>query len=142
MRRSLPDLAGSAGAAFADPLLVARFSGLGRPDPEKARENRVNARSVRQFLLTTFDGIGAAGAEKILSATKMGPRQSPSKLKEQDIAQLYMAMKNVNLTEGQTMQVLRYANRVPLQFQPAACAITQAVVANNWRAYGLSQSRG
>src|SRR5919205_3172203 len=40
------------------------------------------------------------------------------------------------------MQVLRYANRVPLQFQPAACAITQAVIGNNWRAYGLSQSRG
>src|SRR5437667_12559684 len=51
-------------------------------------------------------------------------------------------MKNVNLTEGQTMQVLRYANRVPLQFQPAACAITQAVIATNWRAYGLAQSRG
>jgi DNA topoisomerase-6 subunit B len=51
-------------------------------------------------------------------------------------------MKNVNLTEGQTMQVLRYANRVPLQFQAAACAITQAVIATNWRAYGLSQSRG
>jgi DNA topoisomerase-6 subunit B len=40
------------------------------------------------------------------------------------------------------MQVLRYANRVPLQFQPAACAITQSVIANNWRSYGLSQSRG
>ena len=40
------------------------------------------------------------------------------------------------------MQVLRYANRVPLQFQPAACAITQSVIGNNWRAYGLSQSRG
>jgi len=40
------------------------------------------------------------------------------------------------------MQVLRYANRVPLQFQPAACAITQAVTATNWRAYGLAQSRG
>src|SRR5438034_10426415 len=39
------------------------------------------------------------------------------------------------------MQVLRYANRVPLQFQAAACAITQAVVGNNWRSYGLSQSR-
>ena len=51
-------------------------------------------------------------------------------------------MKNVNLTEGQTMQVLRYANRVPLQFQPAACAITQSVIATNWRAYGLAQSRG
>jgi DNA topoisomerase-6 subunit B len=40
------------------------------------------------------------------------------------------------------MQVLRYANRVPLQFQPAACAITQAVIGNNWRSYGLTQSRG
>ena len=26
------------------------------------------------------------------------------------------------------MEVLRYANRVPLQFQPAACAITQTVM--------------
>jgi DNA topoisomerase VI subunit B len=51
-------------------------------------------------------------------------------------------MKNVNLSEGQTMQVLRYANRVPLQFQPAACAITQSVIGNNWRAYGLTQPRG
>jgi DNA topoisomerase VI subunit B len=51
-------------------------------------------------------------------------------------------MRNVNLSEGQTMQVLRYANRVPLQFQPAACAITQSVIGNNWRSYGLSQSRG
>ena len=40
------------------------------------------------------------------------------------------------------MQVLRYANRVPLQFQQAACAITQAVMGTNWRPYGLSQSRG
>ena len=101
-----------------------------------------DARSVRQFLLTTFDGIGAAGAERIMSEARMGARQSPSKLKKNEIALLHGAMKNVNLSEGQSMQVLRYANRVPLQFQPAACAITQSVIANNWRSYGLSQSRG
>jgi DNA topoisomerase-6 subunit B len=101
-----------------------------------------DARSLKQFLLTTFDGIGAAGAEKILLQAKLGTRQTPSKLKEEDIVQLHAAMKNVNLTEGQTMQVLRYANRVPLQFQPAACAITQSVTGTNWRAYGLTQSRG
>jgi DNA topoisomerase-6 subunit B len=101
-----------------------------------------DARSLKQFLLTTFDGVGAAGAEKILSEARLGTRQTPSKLKAEDIAQLHAAMKNVSLSEGQTMQVLRYANRVPLQFQPAACAITQAVIGNNWRAYGLSQSRG
>ena len=79
---------------------------------------------------------------RIMSEARMGARQSPSKLKKDEIAQLHGAMKNVNLSEGQSMQVLRYANRVPLQFQPAACAITQSVIANNWRSYGLSQSRG
>jgi DNA topoisomerase VI subunit B len=101
-----------------------------------------DARSLRQFLLNTFDGIGASGADKILNEARIGPRQSAAKLGKEDIAKLHAAMKNVNLSEGQSVQVLRYANRVPLQFQPAACAITQSVIANNWRAYGLSQSRG
>src|SRR4029078_1461561 len=72
----------------------------------------------------------------------MGTRQSPGRLKKDEIAQLHAAMKNVNLSDGQSMQVFRYANRVPLQFQQAACAVTQSVIGNNWRAYGLSQSRG
>jgi DNA topoisomerase VI subunit B len=101
-----------------------------------------DARTLRQFLMSTFDGIGSEGSDKILTEAKMGTRQSPAKLKKDEIAQLHAAMKNVNLSEGQSMQVFRYANRVPLQFQPAACAITQAVIGNNWRYYGLSQSRG
>jgi DNA topoisomerase VI subunit B len=101
-----------------------------------------DARSLKQFLVTTFDGVGAAGADKILSQAKMGTRQSPSKLKKEEIDRLFAAMRNVNLSENQSMQVLRYANRVPLQFQPAACPITQSVTATNWRAYGLVQSRG
>jgi DNA topoisomerase-6 subunit B len=51
-------------------------------------------------------------------------------------------MQHVSVDEGQSMNVLRYANRVPLQFQPAACAVTQTILSTNWRAYGLSQSRG
>jgi DNA topoisomerase-6 subunit B len=101
-----------------------------------------DARSLKQFLITTFDGVGATGADKILSQARMGTRQSPSKLKKEEIDQLFAAMKNVNLSENQSMQVLRYANRVPLQFQPAACAVTQSVTGTNWRAYGLAQSRG
>jgi DNA topoisomerase VI subunit B len=101
-----------------------------------------DARSLKQFLINTFDGVGAAGADKILSQAKFGTRQSPAKLKKDEIDRLFSAMKNVNLSENQSLQVLRYANRVPLQFQPAACAITQAVTATNWRAYGLVQSRG
>ncbi len=39
------------------------------------------------------------------------------------------------------IQLLRFANRVPLQFDKAACAITRAVETVNWRAYGLPQSK-
>ncbi len=44
-------------------------------------------------------------------------------------------------SEEQTVQLLRFANRVPLQFDKAACAITQAVETVKWRSYGLAQSR-
>lgn len=36
----------------------------------------------------------------------------------------------------------RYANRVPLQYQQSACAMTKAVVELPWRNYRISQSRG
>ncbi len=37
--------------------------------------------------------------------------------------------------------VLRFANRVPLQFDKSGCAMTKAVESVNWRAYGLVQPR-
>jgi DNA topoisomerase-6 subunit B len=101
-----------------------------------------DARSLRQFLLTTFAGVGPEAVEKILRTAKLAPRQSPAKLKKQSLKSLHEAMQHVNLDEGQSMNVLRYANRVPLQFQHGACAVTQTILANNWRSYGLSQSRG
>lgn len=39
-------------------------------------------------------------------------------------------------------KVLRYANRVPLLYQPGACAITRSIINTAWRNYGLSQSKG
>lgn len=101
-----------------------------------------DARTLRQFLLNTFDGVGSESSDRILTEAKMGTRQSPAKLDKKEIQTLHAAMKNVNLSEGQSMQVIRYANRVPLQFSVSACAITQSVMQMNWRAYGLGQSRG
>ncbi|MFM9195969.1 MAG: DNA topoisomerase VI subunit B, partial [Planctomycetia bacterium] len=101
-----------------------------------------DARSLRQFLTTTFTGLGGEAADKSLAEAQLAPRQSPSKLKKQALDALHGAMQHVNVDEGQSMTVLRYANRVPLQFQHAACAVTQTILATNWRAYGLSQSRG
>ena len=40
------------------------------------------------------------------------------------------------------VHVLRFANRVPLLFQQAGCAITAAVIDTNWRNYGLNQPKG
>lgn len=101
-----------------------------------------DARTLRQFLMNTFDGIGPDGADRILKEADLGTRQTPGKLGRNDLQKLHEAMRNVNLSEGQVMQVLRYANRVPLQFKNRDCAITEAVMAMNWRSYGLSQSRG
>jgi DNA topoisomerase-6 subunit B len=103
--------------------------------------NESDARTLRQFLTSTFQGVGSEGANKILKEAEFGARQTPAKLKPKEVAKLHEALRNVNLDEGQTMSVLRYANRVPLQFQQAACAITQTVIGTGWRSYGLTQSR-
>lgn len=50
-------------------------------------------------------------------------------------------LKDSNLGEDDTAQVLRFANRVPLQFDKAACAIVKAIETVNWKAYGLQQSK-
>ncbi len=101
-----------------------------------------DTRTVRQFLIHTFNGLGGEGADKIVKAASLKTRQAPSGLKPKERERLFDAMKNINVAEGQQMEVMRYANRVPLQFQQAACAVTQTVVGTNWRGYGLSQSRG
>jgi DNA topoisomerase VI subunit B len=101
-----------------------------------------DARTLRQFLINTFQGLGADAADKILTEANVGTRVSPGRLKPADIDRLHAALQNVNTSEGQGMNVFRYANRVPLQFQAGGCAITQSVLSTNWRAYGLTQSRG
>jgi DNA topoisomerase-6 subunit B len=39
------------------------------------------------------------------------------------------------------VQILRFANRVPLQFDKSACAIFQSISSVNWKAYGLNQPK-
>lgn len=45
------------------------------------------------------------------------------------------------LSEDDSVTLLRFANRVPLQFDKSACAMTKAVESVNWRAYGLNQPK-
>ena len=46
------------------------------------------------------------------------------------------------LPPDQPVQLLRFANRVPLLFQQGACGITAAVESVDWRRYGLEQRGG
>jgi DNA topoisomerase-6 subunit B len=39
-------------------------------------------------------------------------------------------------------EILRLANRVPLQYQPKACAISEAVYETNWKSYEVQQPKG
>lgn len=41
-----------------------------------------------------------------------------------------------------SVQLLRFANRVPLQFDKSGCAITWAIESVNWKSYGLQQPKG
>lgn len=45
-------------------------------------------------------------------------------------------------TDEDTVRLYRFANRAPLIYQQAACAITQSVIATGWKSYGVAQSRG
>ncbi len=40
------------------------------------------------------------------------------------------------------INLLRFANRVPLLYQQGSCASTKSVIQTNWKPYGLSQSQG
>src|SRR5207245_9439193 len=47
-----------------------------------------------------------------------------------------------DLPPDQPVEVLRFANRVPLLYQAGGCALTQSVGNVDWRRYGLEQRGG
>ena len=47
-----------------------------------------------------------------------------------------------DIPADQTITTYRYANRVPLQYQQGACAITKAISGTEWRNYQMQQPRG
>jgi DNA topoisomerase-6 subunit B len=47
-----------------------------------------------------------------------------------------------SMAADEPISLYRYANRVPLQYQQGACAITRAVTNTDWRSYKLQQPRG
>lgn len=46
------------------------------------------------------------------------------------------------LANDEPADVMRFANRVPLQYQPKACAISESVYDTKWKSYELAQPKG
>jgi DNA topoisomerase-6 subunit B len=47
-----------------------------------------------------------------------------------------------DMPSDQPVQILRFANRVPLLYQQGACVVTKAIESTDWRRYGLEQRGG
>ena len=47
-----------------------------------------------------------------------------------------------DLSGDDSATVYRFANRVPLQYQQGACAVTKAVTGTDWKSYQMQQPRG
>ncbi len=47
-----------------------------------------------------------------------------------------------DLPGEELVDLWRFANRVPLQYQQSACAVTRAAITTDWRNYGLQQGKG
>ncbi len=47
-----------------------------------------------------------------------------------------------SLPADKSAEIIRFANKVPLQYNSGACAITEVVKSIDWRRYGLTQSGG
>ncbi|MBI2499461.1 DNA topoisomerase VI subunit B [Candidatus Woesearchaeota archaeon] len=48
----------------------------------------------------------------------------------------------LNNNSEELVRVMRFANKVPLQYQQSACAITKSAISTAWKNYGISQSKG
>jgi DNA topoisomerase-6 subunit B len=46
------------------------------------------------------------------------------------------------LQADEPADIMRFANRVPLQYQPKACAISESVYTTHWRNYEMQQPKG
>lgn len=46
---------------------------------------------------------------------------------------------DTNLPKEEEVQIIRFANRVPLLYQTSACAIYEAITETRWKNYGLQQ---
>ncbi len=83
--------------------------------------------------------IGRLGEVDFFSVVTRKPRICDFKPVVVEVA--LARFKNRNTEAESPVQLLRFANRVPLQFDKSGCAITWAIESVNWKSYGLQQPK-
>ena len=78
----------------------------------------------------------------IETALAYGKPDSPKKPDDKDADAPPPAEDTADDDTQQLAKMIRFANRVPLQYQQGACAITKSAIGLNWKSYGLTQGRG
>ena len=100
--------------------------------------------STKSVLIVGEEGLSESiqrmGEVDFFSALTRKPRICDHKSVVVEVA-IARLKKTEKKDEEASVQLLRFANRVPLQFDKASCAITKAVESVNWRAYGLAQPK-
>lgn len=121
------------GLAYGGELASAAEAGLAL-EPE---------RRLDQALLA-LPGMTRAKVREILHAAQLDPLGKAGALAEEEAARLRAAIETDLRSDAaaRPIELVRLANRVPLQYQQSACAVTEAVIATNWKRYGLAQPRG
>lgn len=105
---------------------------------------RLMAPSTGSVLAVGEDGLALSirrmGDLDFFSVLTRKPTICDFKPVQVEIAIARLREKSSELQES-PVQVLRFANRVPLQFDKSACAIVKGLTSVNWRTYGLKQPK-
>jgi DNA topoisomerase VI subunit B len=150
------DLQGVSARAAKDVLVAARLKTTTAPGSVQGEDQEHLLAALRTIPLVTpsAEGLSPIGAMLI----KRGLRNvlgdvrpdffAPPVSRPPKVRGGFPFMVEVGLVYGgalpadQSVQILRFANRVPLLFQQGACAITNAISNLDWRRYGLEQKGG
>ncbi len=104
---------------------------------------KLMAPSTKSVLSIGEDGfaksIQRVGAVDFFSVISRKPAICDFKPVQVEVAIARLEDKHVESESA--VQILRFANRVPLQFDRAACAIVHSIESVNWRAYGIVQPK-
>lgn len=107
------------------------------------QNQKLNAPSTKSVLSIGEDAMAKSikrlGAIDFFSVVSRKPTIADFKPVQIEVA--VARLEDKALEAESAVQVLRFANRVPLQFDKSACAIVHAIESVNWRSYGIAQPK-